>query len=145
MITPEKDSAGQGISMEELHRLSELAQLLEAARDALSDEMVTRLAGAMSEGLTLLDRLTRNEGLMRLLQVLDRQESQLLLLALSDAIHQTSRDIAGQAPAVGGIACMARIARDPGTQEGLRLLSVFGHHLSQNLREQHHRGPPHTF
>jgi hypothetical protein len=33
-----------------------------------------------------------------------------------------------------------RIARDPGTQEGLRLLSVIGKHLSHSLREQHRHG-----
>jgi len=32
---------------------------------------------------------------------------------------------------------MMRVARDPGTQEGLRLLSVFGKHLSNSMREQH--------
>jgi uncharacterized protein YjgD (DUF1641 family) len=139
-MSTEMDRPVQGITTEELHQLAEMAQLVTAARDALSDDIISRLAGAMSEGLNLLDRLTRNEGLMRLLQVLDRQESQQLLLAMSDAIHMTSRDIVVNAPAVGGLACLMRIVRDPGTQEGLRLLSVFGNHLSQSMREQHHRG-----
>ena len=77
---------------------------------------------------------------MRLLQVLDRQESQQLLVALSDAIHAASQDIAATAPATGGIGCMMRVVRDPGTQEGVRLLSVIGKHLSHSLLEQHRRG-----
>lgn len=128
------------MATEDLQRLVEFAQLVTAGRDAMSDEIVTRLAGAMSEGLNLLDRLTRNEGLMRLLQVLDRQETQYLLIALSEAIHAVSRDIPATAPATGGLGCMLRVARDPGTQEGLRLLSVIGKHLSLSLREQHRRG-----
>jgi uncharacterized protein YjgD (DUF1641 family) len=124
----------------DLQQLAEVATLITAARDALSDDIVSRVSGALSEGITLLDRLTRNEGLMRLLQVLDRQESQQLLVALSDAIHAASQDIAATAPATGGIGCMMRVVRDPGTQEGVRLLSVIGKHLSHSLREQHRRG-----
>jgi hypothetical protein len=139
-MSTEMQQPVEGITSSDLERLAEFAQLMTAARDALSDDIISRLAGAMSEGLNLLDRLTRNEGLMRLLQVLDRQESQQVLLAMSDAIHMTSRDIVGNAPAVGGLACLFRIARDPRTQEGLRLLSVFGNHLSHGLREQHRLG-----
>lgn len=120
--------------------LVEILNLLASARDAMSDDMVARLAGAVSEGLTLLDRLTRNEGLMRLLQVLDRQESQNLLIAVSDAIHAASQEIPAAPPATGGLGCMFRVVRDPGTQEGMRILSVFGKHLSASLREQHRRG-----
>jgi len=103
----------------------------------MSDEIVTRLSWAVSEGLTLLDRVTRNEGLMHLLKVLDRQDTQYLLVAVSDAIHAASQEIPANAPATGGLGCMMRVARDPGTQEGLRLLSVFGKHLSNSMREQH--------
>ncbi len=120
--------------------LVEIINLLASARDAMSDDMVVRLASAISEGLNMLDRLTRNQGLMRLLQVLEREESQALLVALSDAIRAASHEIPATPPATGGIGCMVRVARDPGTQEALRLLAVFGQHLSKSLREQHHRG-----
>ncbi|MDP1644459.1 MAG: hypothetical protein Q8L71_03005 [Thiobacillus sp.] len=139
-MTTQTETPFDAMATEDLQRLVEFAQLVTAGRDAMSDEIVTRLAGAMSEGLNLLDRLTRNEGLMRLLQVLDRQETQYLLIALSEAIHAVSRDIPATAPATGGLGCMLRVARDPGTQEGLRLLSVIGKHLSLSLREQHRRG-----
>lgn len=128
------------VASEDMQRLVEVAQVISAARDAMSDEIVTRMSGALSEGLNLLDRLTRNEGLMQLLQVLDRQETQYLLIALSDAIQAASHEIPANAPATGGLGCMMRVMRDPGTQEGIRLLSVVGKHLSESLREQHHRG-----
>lgn len=139
-MTTQTETPYNAMATEDLQRLVEFAQLVTAGRDAMSDEIVTRLAGAMSEGLTLLDRLTRNEGLMHLLKVLDRQETQYLLVALSDAIHAASQEIPAAPPATGGLACMMRVARDPGTQEGLRLLSVFGKHLSHSMREQHRRG-----
>jgi uncharacterized protein YjgD (DUF1641 family) len=128
------------MSAKDLQQLAEVASLITAARDAINDDIVSRVSGALSEGMNLLDRLTRNEGLMRLLQVLDRKESQQLLVALSDAIHAASQDIAATAPATGGIGCLMRVVRDPGTQEGIRLLSVIGKHLSHSLREQHRLG-----
>jgi len=124
----------------ELEQLSELATLVTSARDALSDEIVSRVASALSEGITLLDRLTRNEGLMRLLQVLDRPDCQYLLVGLADALTATSRDISTAAPARGGVGEMLRIVRQPGTQEGLRVLSLLGEHLSESMRELHRRG-----
>jgi len=124
----------------ELEQLSELATLVTSARDAMSDEIVSRVASALSEGITLLDRLTRNEGLMRLLQVLDRPDCQYLLVGLADALTATSRDIATAAPSRGGVGEMLRIMRKPGTQEGLRVLSLLGEHLSESMRELHRRG-----
>lgn len=135
--SPESESI---ISNDSLEGLAELATLVAAAKDALTDDMVTRLAGVFSEGITLLDRLTRNEGLVRLLQVLDHPQNQALLVGLSDALTLTSRDMASAAPAKGGLVSMMLLAREPGTQEGLRMLSILGQHLSESMRELHHRG-----
>jgi hypothetical protein len=68
-----------------VHDLVEMINLMASARDAMTDAMVTRLVRAVSEGVTLLDRLTRNEGFMRLLQVLDRPENQYHLISLRGA------------------------------------------------------------
>lgn len=139
-MTTQTETPFDAMATEDLQRLVEFAQLVTAGRDAMSDEIVTRLAGAMSEGLTLLDRLTRNEGLMRLLQVLDRPESQYLLTSLADALGQMSRELATAPPAKGGIVGILRLAREPGTQEGLRALSLLGQYWSDSLRELHQRG-----
>lgn len=139
-MTTEAETQVNQITDDELKGLVEIANLVSAARDAMSDEIVTRIAGTMSEGLHLLDRLTRNEGLMRLLQVLDKPDSQYLLIALSEAIHSASQDVAAAPPAKGGLGCMWRVARDPGTQEGVRLLAMIGKYMSQSLRDQHRHG-----
>lgn len=123
-----------------VNSLVEMINLLAAAKDSMSDEIVTRLARTASEGMTLLDRLTRNEGLMRLLQVLDRPESQYLLTSLADALGQMSRELATAPPAKGGIVGILRLACEPGTQEGLRALSLLGQYWNDSLRELHRRG-----
>jgi hypothetical protein len=124
----------------ELEQLSQLATLVTAARDAMSDELVIRLASTMSEGIALIDRLTRNEGLMRLLQVLDRPEIQHYLLGMSDALSQMSREVAAAPPLKGGIVGLLRLARAPGTLEGLRSISLLGQYWGESLRELHRRG-----
>lgn len=133
-------AASPGFTASDLEQLFEVATLITSARDAMSDEIVTRLSSAFSEGITLLDRLTRNEGLMRLLQVLDRPETQYLLVSLSEALNKMSREIATSPPARGGIGGILQLVREPGTQEGLRSLSVLGKYWSESLRELHRRG-----
>ncbi len=120
--------------------LVEMLNFLASAKDAMSDEIVTRLARTMSEGMTLLDRLTRNEGVIRMLQVLDRPETQYLLISLADALAKMSRDLATAPPAKGGILGLVQLARAPGTQEGVRALSLLGQYWNDSLRELHHRG-----
>ncbi|MDA8363229.1 MAG: hypothetical protein M0Z84_05265 [Gammaproteobacteria bacterium] len=125
------------IVRDDLQQLVELAHFIASARDAMSDEMVARIARATSEGLNQLDRLTRNEGLMRLLQVINREDSQRLLIALADVLHALSREVAEAPAASGGIGGILGVMREPGTQEGLRLLALVGKHLSHSLRQQH--------
>lgn len=124
----------------DLSQLYELATLVTSAQDAMSDEIVTRMSSAFSEGIALLDRVTRNEGLMRLLRALDRPETQLLLSSLADAINKMSRELATAPPAKGGIVGMLKLAREPGTAEGLRMLSLLSQSMSENLRERNRRG-----
>lgn len=127
-------------SPDDLHHLAELGTLVAAARDALSDDIVSRAAAAFSEGITLLDRLTRNEGLVHLLQELDRPENQHFLICLSNAFTAASRDLATAPPASGGIGGIVKLVTDPGIQEGLRLVSLIAAHLSDSMRDLHRRG-----
>lgn len=128
------------VSENDLERIAELASLVAAAQDALNDDMVSRLASAFSEGITLLDRLTRNEGLIRLLHILDKPEMQHLLISLSHGLTKMSREFATTPPTKGGLLCMLRLARDPGTQEGLRSLSLLGKYMDESMRELHRKG-----
>lgn len=140
-MTTQTEKSPDAVNKEvDIDRLAELATLVGAAQDALTDDMVSRLASAFSEGITLLDRLTRNEGLVHLLQELDRPENQHFLISLSNAFTAASRDIATAPPSKGGVIGLCKLGCNPGTQEGLRLVSLIGEHLSESMRELHRRG-----
>ncbi|MBM3369001.1 MAG: hypothetical protein FJY43_12130 [Betaproteobacteria bacterium] len=138
MTSPTENPAAVGDA--DLQRLAEFAHLVTSAQDALSDEMVSRIASTFSEGITMLDRLTRNEGLTHLLRELDRAENQQFLIALSNAFTKASRELASSPPAAGGLTGLLRLMSDPGVQEGMRLMAIVGAHMSNSLREVHRRG-----
>ena len=139
-MTTENEKSPDAMDNNNLEGLTELASLVAAAQDALTDDMVTRLASAFSEGITLLDRLTRNEGLIHLLQELDRPENQRFLICLSNAFTAASREISAAPPAKGGVVGVCKLGCNSGTQEGLRLVSLIGAHLSESMREMHRSG-----
>ncbi|HSQ02441.1 MAG TPA: hypothetical protein VLN59_00315, partial [Burkholderiales bacterium] len=58
----------------DLDRLAKLARVYGSAEDALSDEMVGRIAETAAEGLSLLDRLSRG-GAFRLVELLANLEA----------------------------------------------------------------------
>jgi len=58
----------------DLERLAQLARVFHAGQDALTDEMVGRLAETLGEGMSLLDRVNRS-GFWRLVEVMERLES----------------------------------------------------------------------
>ena len=134
------ETPNETIDGSSLEGLSELATLVAATKDALTDDMVTRLASAFSEGMILLDRVTRNEGLIHLLKELDRPENQRFLIGLSNAFTESSREISTAPPAKGGVVSLCKLGCDPGTQEGLRLVSLIGKKLSESMREMHRNG-----
>lgn len=140
MTTENEAPAESAANDNTLEGLAELGTIIAATKDAMTDDMVSRLAAAFSEGITLLDRLTRNEGLIHLLQELDRPENQQFLISLSNAFTAASRDIATAPPAKGGVMDLYKLASNPGTQEGLRLVSLIGEHLSEGMRDIHRRG-----
>ena len=125
-----------------LEGLAELGTVVAAAQDALNDEMVTRMASVFTEGIALMDRLTRNEALVNLLQTLDRPENQAVLVSLSKALTQTSRDINASIAPNGGIGGLIKLMADPKTQAGLQALSLLGQHFTKNLRDISQSSPP---
>jgi len=135
--TPEQPNV---ISDNDLKRIAEMASIVAAAQDALTDDMVVRMASAFSESIVLLDRLTRNEGLMRLMQILDHPDVQCHLNSLANSMHKITREMATAPPSNGGLVSLIKLATDPGTQEGLRAMSIIGRHWGEGLRELHHKG-----
>lgn len=140
MTTQTQTPTAAPFSDADLQRLVEFAQLVTSAQDAMSDDMVNRLASTMSEGISLLDRLTRNDGLTHLLREIDRPENQRFIICMSNAFTQASRELAAAPPLGGGLGGLLKLISDPGVQEGLRLLAFVGARMSTSLREVHRRG-----
>lgn len=113
----------------DLERITHLARLLGSAEDALTDDMIGRLAGLAGDGLALLDRITRSDGIPRLLGLIERVEVQDALAALLEALA-TSRSEQRE-PTSGGLGEMLRLARDPQTHEALHFMVNLTGHLNK--------------
>lgn len=110
----------------DLERIVGLARLVGSAQDALSDDIISRLALLAGELMCLVDRLARNPGFFRILELLGRPEIQDALAALLEGIGQAREELREAPPSKGGISGLLRLVRDPGTQEALRLASAVG-------------------
>lgn len=139
-MTTQNETSLPNFSEGDLQRLVEFAQLVTSAQDAMNDDIVNRLASTASEGMNMLDRLTRNQGLLHMLREMDRPENQCFLICLSNAFTEASRDLATTPPTGGGIGGLIKLMSDPGVQEGLRLMAVVASRMSAGLRELHRRG-----
>lgn len=121
----------------DLDRLAQLARVYSSAQDALTDEMVGRLAETVGESLSLLDRLNRG-GAGRLVEMLEHMESSGaleriastlptllerldtvtgLLSCLENAAQKSSAQ-----PATGGFGNLWHIMTDAKTQRSLQFL-----------------------
>jgi uncharacterized protein YjgD (DUF1641 family) len=130
----------------DIERLAQLARVYGAAQDALSEEIVGRLAEAASEGLSLLDRLNRG-GAGRLVEMLAKLEASGSLarvaallptfvdrLDMVGGLLEAMETAAKQAEAErtkGGIVAMYQMMTDPRTQETLRFMLALGQHLHE--------------
>jgi hypothetical protein len=129
----------------DLDRLAKLARVYGSAEDAISDEMVSRIAETAAEGLSLLDRLNRG-GAGRMVDMLARLEASGSLARIADTLPKLAQklemlerllhafEVAASMTAVapraaGGIGGMWRLMSDPDNQDALRFLMNVGKEL----------------
>lgn len=113
----------------DLDRLVGLARLVGSAQDALSDDIVSRLALIAGELMCLVDRMARNRSFLQTLDLLGREDVQSALADMLNGLVAAREQTAAQPPAKGGLGGLLALARDPGTQQGLVFLSAFGRGL----------------
>jgi uncharacterized protein YjgD (DUF1641 family) len=134
----------------DLERIVQLARVYGSAEDALSDEMIGRLAETIVEGLSLMDRLSRG-GALQLVEMLEKMHAsgaleriaatlpklmerldavEHVLGSLENAVAETSLLPAPE----GGLGGVWQIMRDPETQRSLQLLQNFGKHLGKSRK-----------
>ncbi|MGO8755483.1 MAG: hypothetical protein ACLQHK_09670 [Gallionellaceae bacterium] len=131
----------------DLDRLSQLARVYSSAQDALTDEMVGRLAETLGEGLSLLDRLNRG-GAGRLVEMLEHLQSTGALERIASTLPQLLERldmVAGLLgclesaasksrvqPAAGGIGSLWRIMTDEKTLHSLQFLLAMGEQMQEH-------------
>lgn len=129
----------------DLERLVQLARVYGSAEDALSDEMIGRLAETVAEGLSLMDRLSRG-GALHLVEMLERMQASgaleriaVTLPKLMERLEHVEHVLGSLEAAVaeaermpapsGGIGGMWQLARDVETQRSMQLLQSFNRNL----------------
>jgi len=116
----------------DLDRLVGLARLIGAVEDSLSDDIVKRLSIVATEMASLVDKLARNEGFVRLIDILGREEVQCALVDVAEAACAAKTEAAALPPARGGLGGLLQMAKDPGTQDALRFMGL----VSKQLRKR---------
>lgn len=112
----------------DLERIAQLARLVGSAQDAMTDEMVSRLAETFAEGVSILDRLNRC-GIAHLVTVMERMEANGSLERLGHALVEATDDMEKGKPATGGFGSLWRLVSDREHQEVMRFLFAFGRRM----------------
>lgn len=117
----------------DLDRLVALARTYGAAQDAMTDEMVARLAETAAESLSLMDRLNR-AGLDRLVGSIERLSD--VLERTMGALESANAEMKARPPAAGGLGGLWALMRSPEDQETLRFVLAFGRAFRQGGRSK---------
>ena len=131
----------------DLERVSQLARVYSSAQDALTDEMVGRMAETIGNGLLLLDRASRGgaESVITMLEslnasgALERLSSTLpqlldrlgMVQALLQAVDDAGAASRAAQSSPGGFGGLWRLLRDPDSQDTLRFLLDVGKKLRE--------------
>jgi uncharacterized protein YjgD (DUF1641 family) len=125
----------------DLERIAQLARLLGAMEDAVTDDMVGRFADLAGEWVTVLDRLNRS-GVGKLIDLLDRLNNLGALdrmvanleavEKLSACLGDTAREVSAAPPPRGGLMQLLRTASDAQNQRAIE----FALALSRRIQQQ---------
>ena len=106
----------------DLDRVVNLSRVLGAAGDAMTDDIVSRVAETGGELLSIADRLARSEGLLRLLDLLEREHIINTLVEFGEAAATAK---ASHTPsAKGGVPGMMKTMSDPDVQDALKFFAT---------------------
>lgn len=134
----------------DLDRLVRLARVYGSAEDALTDDMIGRLAETVGDGLTTLDRFNRG-GAGKLVAILERLDASGSLDRLAEtlprlvdrlgqvekllvALESADASFAQKDRSHGGIGGMFKVLMDPENQDALRYLIGLGKALGNASR-----------
>jgi uncharacterized protein YjgD (DUF1641 family) len=107
----------------DLERAANLVRVLGAAGDAMSDDIVGRLGEMANSLMIIADRISRNENINKLLDLLERDYMIDMLTSMCEAA--ASAKASHDAPSAGGIMGLMKLAKDPELQQALQFMSKF--------------------
>jgi uncharacterized protein YjgD (DUF1641 family) len=113
----------------DLERLLGVARVVAAMEDSLSEDIVVRMANTLTGLVTVGDKLARNDGFLKLVDLLGRDDVNRALLGLAEAVSAAKTEQAALPPAPGGLGGLWQLVTDPGAQEALRSMALIGKHL----------------
>ena len=107
----------------DLERAANLLRVLGSAGDAMSDDIVGRLGEMANSLMIIADRISRNENIHKLLDLLERDYMVDMLTSMCEAAAsaKASHDV----EAKGGIMGLLTTMKDPEVQQALKFLSKF--------------------
>jgi uncharacterized protein YjgD (DUF1641 family) len=112
----------------DLERLVGLARIAGGVGDALSDDIVSRVAETAGNALVLIDRVTRSGLADRLVALADAAESSRLIDHLLTAMTAAAAETSKAPPPQGGIGGLWHLLKQPQTQSALTyVISVVNH------------------
>ncbi|CDQ10992.1 conserved protein of unknown function [Acidithiobacillus ferrivorans] len=118
----------------DLDRLVQLARLIGSAQDAMSDEMISRMAGMAGDALCLVDRITRAGTAERLLEVAEQIEKTHVMTDLLQSLAGAAEESAHAPTPKGGVGGLWEIIRQPETQQTIQFLILVGKHFRSRRR-----------
>ncbi len=107
----------------DLERAANLVRVLGSAGDALSDDIVGRLGEMANSLMIIADRISRNENIHKLLDLLERDYMVDMLTSMCEAAAsaKASHDVKSS----GGIMGLLKTMKDPEVQQALQFMSKF--------------------
>ncbi len=107
----------------DLERAANLVRVLGAAGDAMSDDIVSRLGEMVNALMIIADRISRNENLHKLLDLLERDYMVDMLTSMCEAA--ASAKASHEVQSTGGIMGLLKTMKDPEVQQALKFMSKF--------------------
>ena len=132
----------------DLGRVVDMARMVAAAEDALTDDMVGRLSEMAAEGMNVVDRLNRS-GVGRLIDILDNLNSTGALDTLAaklpklvdnleliegmiGCLGQAAQDVKNQPAPTGGLFSVLRMVSAPENQAFMQFAFALGRRMQEN-------------
>ena len=119
----------QMVESGDLERVVNLVRVLGSAGDAISDDIVGRLGEMANELLCIADRVSRNQNLHKILNLLERDHMVDMLASMAEAAATAKASHGVQSS--GGIGGLLKTMKDPEVQQALQFMSKFSSALKE--------------